>query len=229
MSTTYTKNRFILSENPDISQRNLGGITLIKAYSWSLHEASIHDNYGIYLSADVDGINTYDSSFFLILFPEDFNSSDSDLTLPVGPLSQEIQFLLGVDQDNFDYSDSFPISFPEGSILDYGCHLLYVNMELVYAVMVSNLPTESSGSNKSYTFTLESSGWSNSQYQITVQGLTSSDTVFVSPYPGQEGVYTENGIYCSSQYNNLLTFTCSTTPSVDVDVNVAVFKVKEEP
>lgn len=72
------------------------------------------------------------------------------------------------------------------------------------------------------TVTLESANWSNSEQTVTVNGVTADNTVLVSPDPSDYSDYTDAEIYCSGQGTNSLTFTCGTTPSNDIDVNVVI-------
>ncbi|MBO7693394.1 MAG: hypothetical protein J6T10_12260 [Methanobrevibacter sp.] len=57
---------------------------------------------------------------------------------------------------------------------------------------------------------------------MTVSGVTSSNVVFVSPAPTSADVYAAAGVLCTAQGTNSLTFTCSTIPSADMDVNVLI-------
>lgn len=54
----------------------------------------------------------------------------------------------------------------------------------------------------------------------TVAGITATGVVLVSPDPTDQAAYTSAGIICTAQAADSLTFTCSTTPSADIDVNV---------
>lgn len=66
------------------------------------------------------------------------------------------------------------------------------------------------------TATLSSSGWGNNKQTVTVNGVTTSNLVLV------EIVNNENGIMCTAQSSNTLTFTCDSVPSGNVTVKVAV-------
>lgn len=56
----------------------------------------------------------------------------------------------------------------------------------------------------------------------TVTGMTTTGVVLVSPDPTDQSAYTSAGIICTAQAADSLTFTCSTTPSADIDVNVVM-------
>lgn len=58
---------------------------------------------------------------------------------------------------------------------------------------------------------------------ITVTELTATKNVLVSPAPASTADYIAGGIICSGQLNNTLTFTCTTTPSADITVNMMIF------
>ena len=72
------------------------------------------------------------------------------------------------------------------------------------------------------TITLTASGWSNGSQTVTVTGMTATGVVLVSPDPTDQSAYTSAGIICTAQAADSLTFTCSTTPSADIDVNVVM-------
>lgn len=55
-----------------------------------------------------------------------------------------------------------------------------------------------------------------------VTGITATGVVLVSPDPADQADYTSAGIICTAQAADSLTFTCSTTPSADIDVNVVM-------
>jgi hypothetical protein len=56
----------------------------------------------------------------------------------------------------------------------------------------------------------------------TVSGITATGVVLVSPDPTDQSAYTSAGIICTAQAANSLTFTCSTTPTAAIDVNVVM-------
>lgn len=56
----------------------------------------------------------------------------------------------------------------------------------------------------------------------TVTGVTTSNSVIVSPAPTSISDYVSAGVYCSAQANGTLTFTASSTPTADLVVNVMI-------
>lgn len=56
----------------------------------------------------------------------------------------------------------------------------------------------------------------------TVTGVTTSNSVIVSPAPSSISDYVSAGVYCSAQGSGTLTFTASSTPTADLVVNVMV-------
>lgn len=72
------------------------------------------------------------------------------------------------------------------------------------------------------TVTLTVAGWSSDAQTVTATGVTSSNTVIVSPSPSNMEDYTDAGIVCTAQGTNTLTFECDTTPSSAIDVNVVI-------
>lgn len=77
------------------------------------------------------------------------------------------------------------------------------------------------------TLTLDSDDWSDSSQTVTASGVTSNNTVIVSPAPSGISAYTSCGVYCSAQSANSLTFVCTETPDSDITVNVVVLGVIE--
>lgn len=73
------------------------------------------------------------------------------------------------------------------------------------------------------TPTLVAANWSSNTQTINVTGVTSSNVVLVGPSPVSAEDYAAAGVLCTSQGNGTLTFTCDTTPSVDLTLNVVCF------
>lgn len=72
------------------------------------------------------------------------------------------------------------------------------------------------------TVTLTTAGWSGGSQTVTVTGMTATGIALVSPDPTDQSAYTSAGIICTAQAANSLTFTCTSTPSADIDVNVVM-------
>ena len=72
------------------------------------------------------------------------------------------------------------------------------------------------------TVTLESSDWSNNSQTVSVQGVTTTNAVIVTAAPGDVSTWSSCQIACTGQSSGALTFSCSTTPSGDVDANVLI-------
>lgn len=72
------------------------------------------------------------------------------------------------------------------------------------------------------TITLTAAGWSSNTQTVNVTGMTATGVVFVSPDPTDQADYTSAGILCAAQAAGTLTFTCSTTPTNDIDVVVVM-------
>lgn len=67
------------------------------------------------------------------------------------------------------------------------------------------------------TVTLVASNWSNNSQAVTVNGVTGSSLIFV-----EVSANNSNGVICTSQATNKLTFTCDNVPTNNVTVQVAV-------
>ena len=67
-----------------------------------------------------------------------------------------------------------------------------------------------------------STTWSSKQQSVTVSGVTTSNTVIVTPAPTSYNMYCECGVYCSAQAANSLTFTCDEVPTSSLTVNIVI-------
>lgn len=56
----------------------------------------------------------------------------------------------------------------------------------------------------------------------SVTGVTTSNSVIVSPAPASISDYVSAGVYCSAQASGTLTFECTSTPTADLVVNVMI-------
>lgn len=65
-------------------------------------------------------------------------------------------------------------------------------------------------------------GWINSTQTVSVAGVTANNVVFVAPAPASASAYTQAGIICTAQGAGVLTFTCTTTPTAAITVNVVI-------
>ncbi len=75
------------------------------------------------------------------------------------------------------------------------------------------------------TTMLPASGWSGSttfQQAVTVPGVTASNTILVSPVPGDFEDYTENQVHCTAQGDNSLTFSAAYQPAGNITVNLVI-------
>ena len=72
------------------------------------------------------------------------------------------------------------------------------------------------------TVTLAAADWSGGSQTVTVTGMTATGIALVSPDPTDQAAYTSAGIICTAQAADSLTFTATTTPSGDIDVNVVM-------
>jgi hypothetical protein len=73
------------------------------------------------------------------------------------------------------------------------------------------------------TATLTVADWSSNTQTVTVSGVKADSVVFVSPAPASASDYASAGILCTAQAADSLTFTCTTTPSNAITVNVICF------
>lgn len=69
---------------------------------------------------------------------------------------------------------------------------------------------------------LPTSNWSSMEQTVTINGVTENNTIVVTPASENHTAYCEAGVYCSTQANGTLIFTCLETPSSDLTVNVLI-------
>ena len=74
----------------------------------------------------------------------------------------------------------------------------------------------------SIAVTLTTANWSSNTQTVNVAGVTASNAVIVSAAPASYLSYSEFGVYCSAQGAGTLTFTCDSTPDVNLTVNVLI-------
>lgn len=103
--------------------------------------------------------------------------------------------------------------------------VLRANVKYIKGVNGSDIEVPTTGGTMAVigvntTITLASANWSSNSQTVNVTGITATGIVFVSPDPTDQSAYTSAGITCSAQGAGTLTFTCDTTPSADIDVNV---------
>ena len=103
---------------------------------------------------------------------------------------------------------------------------------------VSSPSASTDAANKAYvdskrpkyaSVTLTAAGWSNNQQTVTVNGVSATETAqLIQPMPAvaSQQAYMAAGIYCSGQAANSLTFTCSTVPTQNITVYVAIQEVR---
>lgn len=72
------------------------------------------------------------------------------------------------------------------------------------------------------TVTLAAASWSSLAQTVNASGVTSNNTVIVSPTAGSHNAYSEAGVYCSAQASGKLTFKCSEKPTDALTVNVLI-------
>lgn len=74
----------------------------------------------------------------------------------------------------------------------------------------------------SITVTLAAASWSGSSQTVTATGVTASNTVLIGAAPASASEYNTCGVLCTAQGADSLTFTCTSTPTNDLTVNVII-------
>ena len=75
---------------------------------------------------------------------------------------------------------------------------------------------------KTHSATLAAASWSSKQQTVSVEDVTTSNIVIVSPAPASILAYTESTVRCTAQGAGTLTFTCTDVPTGDLVVNVLI-------
>ena len=78
------------------------------------------------------------------------------------------------------------------------------------------------GTSKAKTGTLAVASWSSNSQSLAVEGITASNNIIVSPTTASATNWNLFGVSCSAQATNSLTFTCKTTPTAAIDVQVII-------
>ena len=79
-----------------------------------------------------------------------------------------------------------------------------------------------SGGTSSITVTLLAANWVNDEQTVNATGVTASNSVFIGAAPASITDYDTAGVKCTAQGAGTLTFSCATTPSSDLTVNVLI-------
>ena len=73
------------------------------------------------------------------------------------------------------------------------------------------------------TVTLAAADWNSNTQTVTVNGVTADNLVLVAPSPTDFTAYGTAEIRATVQATNSLTFVCTSTPTADLTVNVAIW------
>ena len=76
----------------------------------------------------------------------------------------------------------------------------------------------------STTATLSASGWSGNSQTVSVASVTASNNILVTAAPASFVAWSEAVVYCSSQGDGTLTFTCEEVPAVNLTANILILK-----
>lgn len=78
------------------------------------------------------------------------------------------------------------------------------------------------GGSTGTTASLVVADWSSNTQTVNVTGVTASNNVIVAPAPLSAEDYADAGVLCTNQGAGTLTFTCKTTPTNDITVNIII-------
>ena len=75
---------------------------------------------------------------------------------------------------------------------------------------------------RAYALVLPASGWVEGSQTAALDGVTADNNVLVAPAPESREAFINAEIYCTSQTEGKLTFSCVWTPDTDVTVNAVL-------
>jgi len=87
---------------------------------------------------------------------------------------------------------------------------------------VSDTANGKQAQHSTVSISIATSDWSNKSTTKSATGVTSSNTVIVSPAPASMTAWGDAGMKCTAQGTNTLTFTCEELPTATVTVNVVI-------
>ena len=93
---------------------------------------------------------------------------------------------------------------------------------VIYRIDGIRAPGNTDGLVLNKTVTVDKDDWNGSTQTVTVSDVTANSSVLVCPIPSDQTSALGFGVYCSGQGAGTLTFTCVTTPTVDIDFNVMI-------
>ena len=73
---------------------------------------------------------------------------------------------------------------------------------------------------KKYTKTLTVAGWSNNSQTVTCAGVTSDSVILCGPDSTSMTAFTAAKVMMTGQGTNTVTFSCSTTPTAAITINI---------
>ena len=74
----------------------------------------------------------------------------------------------------------------------------------------------------SISVSIPAAGWSNNTITVTANGVTTTSDLLVRPAPASTRDWDNSFVLCTAQATNSLTFTCETTPVVDLTANILI-------
>lgn len=87
----------------------------------------------------------------------------------------------------------------------------------------SNITLDAIGAtSKAKTGTLVVASWNSNSQTLTIEGVTTSNNVIVSPTTASATNWNLFGVSCNAQATNSLTFTCKTVPTSAIDVQIII-------
>jgi len=138
------------------------------------------------------------------------------LTTPTGMEATNVQDAIEELADNIG-------SVNDGAVTTVKLADTAVTTAKIAANAVTKEKLEAGATYTTATATLTAStGWTNKQQTVNVEGVTAENTVIVSSAPANYVAYCEAQIRAVSQATGTITFSCEEVPSVNIGVNIII-------
>ena len=198
--------------------------------SWSNQldgNLDVNSNIGIRVK------RTDNTSAFQTYLTYGTNKAETELRVGIGsssnPWDTQARFILGYDRTSFSartstfYATGNAVDIKNlGGSLNKWTSIYVTKINNGADITVPAVAGELAVKQVNTTITLTAAGWSSNTQTVSVTGMTATGVVLVSPDPTDQSAYTSAGILCTAQAAGTLTFTCSTTPTADLSVNVVM-------
>lgn len=128
---------------------------------------------------------------------------------PQSPLKQ-------TNQATGESSYIYPLTTADQVITDTGGRI-NVDIDALYS-MVADKQAQHIVAER----TLYAAQWVDGYQNVYITEVTPTNTVVAGSHPSNSGIYIRHNVLCVSQEDGVLTFSCDTTPTIDLRVNIMI-------